>query len=133
MYTFVMVVLSTTLLSSCGESVEDYPENNKISNTVINGNWRVELFMTSSQNRTSELANYTFAFSPNGTVTATNSSMVETGSWSSNDYTNRLYLNFNVGSALHNISNEWYVNSSEYNVLNCTINNTEQVLHIALK
>lgn len=57
----------------------------KVEKAIVEGNWKVASFSEDGVDETYYFAGYTFTFSDNGTVTATNGSTTISGTWSVTD------------------------------------------------
>ncbi len=78
---FALIALSC--LNSC-KKVETTSENSLqeiIQTEVKDGNWKISLYSTSGENRTSVFADYSFVFGADGNLTATSSTESLIGTW----------------------------------------------------
>jgi hypothetical protein len=133
-FSLLFIMSATTILTSCNGSVEDYPNDVNLSELVTKGNWKIDLFVGGNQNQTNDFVNYNFTFSKNGIVTATNNGVTENGTWNTNGFTNRLFIQFNnVNSVLNKISDDWMVNSQEEKAVSCSndLQSNPNILKIA--
>lgn len=97
------------LFSSCGAE-EDVANPNTVTDIVTTGKWKVNTYIESNQDHTSDFAGYTLSFSRNGTVTAVKGVETYTGSWSEDKILHRITFNFsNPTPELDRINNQWGV------------------------
>lgn len=97
------------LFSSCGAE-EDVANPNTVTDIVTTGKWKVNTYIESNQDHTSDFAGYTLSFSRNGTVTAVKGVEAYTGSWSEDKILHRITFNFsNPTPELDRINNQWGV------------------------
>jgi hypothetical protein len=89
---FAMLLTLSLLASACSSDDDGDSGSNSntqqiiaIENTVESGNWRVTYFFDTDSDETSDFNGYSFTFSANGTLTATNGTNTYTGSWSVTD------------------------------------------------
>lgn len=106
-YSFLLM-LSFSLISSTCSSDDDGGNNDnsqeiiQIENTAESGDWIISSYIDSGQDETNDFNGYTFTFSANGTLTATNGTTTYTGSWSvtdsnsSDDSSNDDDIDFNI-------------------------------------
>lgn len=78
---------------------------------LTSGTWRVQLFINDSNDETSTWTDFIFAFSPNGTLTATRGALVITGNWFTDTDDGELELNIqlNSGNPYDEINEDWTV------------------------
>lgn len=92
-YLGVAILLSFSFMSSTCSSDDDGGSSSSsntqqiiaVENTVESGNWRITYFFDTDSDETSDFNGYSFTFSDNGTLTATNGTNTYTGSWSVTD------------------------------------------------
>ena len=84
-----LLMFSLCLLSmQCDE--DDAPIDNsleiaEIVATAQSDTWRITNYVDSGENETTDFAGYDFTFEASGTLTATNSAITKTGTWSVTD------------------------------------------------
>ena len=87
------VMLAITI--GCTNKSDDSVSPDNTSGTITQGTWKVEYFNDSGKDETYKFNGYTFTFGSNGTITATNGSLTETGHEDGNDDSQvKLYLTF---------------------------------------
>lgn len=89
-----------------------------ISEVVVQGTWKVSLFMDEGHDETYEFNGYTFVFNQNGSLIATKNSMNTNGNWESypHDGNTKFEIEFpgsGGNEALHYLEEDWIV--LEYN------------------
>ncbi len=92
------------------DEVNDISDSGVIT-TITNGTWKVTQYIYRGNDETSKFSGYTFVFSPGNTVTATNGSFTEQGTWAAgtDDSKVKLLLSFQVVGDFAEISNDWRV------------------------
>ncbi|MBL7923148.1 MAG: hypothetical protein JNL88_03020 [Bacteroidia bacterium] len=77
---------------------------------MTQGQWQVTHFSENGIDETTKFDGYVFRFSSNGTVTATRSATVVSGTWSTgnDDSQLKLVLNFSTGNFTE-ISDDWHI------------------------
>ncbi len=112
----VLICLSVIFsLASCsnGDNVNITPT--VVQNNVQTGGWRITSYIDSGKDETSHYNGYTFTFQTNGTLTATNGSITNSGTWnigdnnSSDDSVTSLHFNivFNAGTDFEKLTEDW--------------------------
>lgn len=89
----LIVMFSLSLLSgTCSSDDDDGPSTNdnsaqiqQIQTQAQSGTWRITSYIDSGQDETTDFTGYNFTFESNGTLTATNVTNNQTGSWSVTD------------------------------------------------
>lgn len=115
---FILSILLVSLLIGCNK---DKKAMKQIDKNIVEGTWRITSFIDSGDDETYEYSNYTFTFSDNGNVSATNDSSTISGSWNtsnsnSNDDSNsnlHFNLNFSVDNShpFDDLIDDWDVTS----------------------
>jgi len=89
---FAMLLSLSLMASACSSDDDGDSSSNSnaqqiiaVENTVESGNWRITYFFDTDSDETSDFNGYSFTFSDNGTLTATNGTNTYTGSWSVTD------------------------------------------------
>jgi len=102
------VVLTT---SSCSKDDDDNSPSAAVSTSLKSGTWRITSFSENGVDHTSDFSSFTFTFGNSGTVTAANSILTATGSWSTglDDSQHKLILDFNSGALFDEISEDWEI------------------------
>lgn len=100
--TKVVIIIATLLLFLACQS-DDSNDNttstdiNAVVAVVTNGTWKITYYYDSDKEETSNFSGYTFTFTSNGVLTATNGTLTHSGTWSiSNDDDNKSDLDFNI-------------------------------------
>ena len=109
---FIVVLVSFT---SCKK--DTIKPVNFDSNTVTAGTWRVSAFHESQEDHTANFSDYVFTFNTNGTLTATNSGNLTTGTWNFDDSSNEFQLQIGSSSPLIDISKGWIIMESSSTIL----------------
>lgn len=104
MKSLVALLLVAILFSSCKK------DKSGISNTIVEGSWKISLFEDSGNDETAHFSGYKFSFSENGNLQATNGGNVVSGGWSEgdDDSTNKLNIHFNA-SPFDDLTDDWHV------------------------
>lgn len=89
-YLFFLVMGSFSLMSTTCENDDDVVVNNaqviaEIVDIAENSTWRITSYIDSGQDETNDFSNYDFTFAAGGTVTASNGTNQEQGTWSVTD------------------------------------------------
>ncbi len=101
---FLVAIVSFT---SCTK--DDSTPVNFNSNAVTTGTWRITSFHENHDDHTLDFSNYLFTFDANGTLTATISGTVTTGTWDFDDSGNEFHLHIGSSSPLTDISKGWII------------------------
>lgn len=114
----ILSILVASVFFACNK---DKKAMKQIDKNIVEGTWRISSFIDSGDDETYEYSNYTFTFSDNGTVNATNGSSTISGSWntsnsSSNDDSSsdlHFNLNFSVDDShpFDDLIDDWDVTS----------------------
>jgi len=106
--TFILLVVTLFTFSSC--SKDEAPAT---SNVLLQGRWKISLYVENGTDKLSLFNGYQFVFTDNGVVTATQSgsSSSFTGSWSAKyeDKQNKLNLNFGSTAFFSELNEDWKV------------------------
>lgn len=85
-YFSLVMLLSITLFSACSTDDDSSSDNSQqiaqIQAVVESGTWRITNFNDSGQDETSDFTDYTFTFTAEGTLTASNGTTTLDGAWS---------------------------------------------------
>lgn len=124
-YSAFLIMISFSLMSStCSSDDDDITTDNsviinEVTGIAITDSWSVTSYIDSGQDETTDFTNYEFTFLSNGTVTASNGSNEEAGTWSvtdsnSNDDSSSdddvdFNINFNVptSSVFFDLNDDW--------------------------
>jgi hypothetical protein len=102
-------------------NVADYTANRTVTPLVTRGAWRVNLYMDANNNKTNDFAGYSFSFSNNGEVTATQNGTTVTGNWYEDNISNRIGIHFNTTDPILNtINDSWRITEVNDNMVNLT-------------
>jgi hypothetical protein len=102
-------------LGSCTTSSQSSYNNTttpaQVIQTVQSGAWKISYFFDSGKNETNNYNNYLFTFQSNGTLTASNGSNTENGTWSSSNDDSQTKLVILLGNTdpWNDISDDWHV------------------------
>lgn len=132
LFTLAIAVCTVTLFNSCsGAFSEDVPSNN-VDAIVTKGEWKINQFIQSNTDQSAQFANYTFTFVDSRTVTANQNGTIVTGTWASDNYANRIVLNFGNTPTLSKINQEWLINSQNEKAVTCINNDKPQTEMLGL-
>jgi|SRR5690606_59386 len=130
----LILLMSISLLSStCSHDDDDgFPNDNsgqiqQIENQAESGTWRITSFVDSGQDETSDFTGYNFLFGSNGTLTATNNNLTQTGSWSitdsnsnddsSDDIDFNIFFNVPESNVFEDLNDDWDIISYTDNMI----------------
>lgn len=99
------------LFASCSKSDTTAITTTQVSNTATSGTWKITYYFNSSLDKTSNYSGYTFTFSSNGTVSASNGILSIPGTWSVgvDDSKVKVFLTFTNPASFAQLSNDWEV------------------------
>ena len=110
---FIMLLIITTVaVSSCSKDDENLADPSQTQQNVQSGTWRVTLYNDSGENRTSNFNGYNFTFNSNGSVTASNGVITQTGTLSvyTDSGVTKFQLTFQtVSGPFEEISEDWRI------------------------
>lgn len=97
---------------SCGKN-----SPKKLEKNVVEGSWKISLFMEDGVSHTNDFTGFTFTFTDNGEVKAVNSGNTITGTWSvddnysGDDSSSDLHFNlqFPVTLGFDDLNDDWHV------------------------
>ena len=103
------------LLLSCTNGDSSDTTQTVIQNNVQSGGWKITSFIDSGNDETQHFTGYTFTFSANGTLTASNGQQTHSGSWhisdsnSGDDSPDDLDFNilFNLTNNFEDLNEDW--------------------------
>jgi len=112
---FYALALVVTLASCQNSSDPVVPTQTVIQNNVQGDTWKITLYIDSGKDETSHFTGYSFTFATNGTITATNGSSSQTGTWSVNDSNSNddsidnldFNISFSLGNDFDSLSEDW--------------------------
>ena len=109
--TILTLLVMLAMMIGCTNKNDDSVTPDNTSGTINQGSWKVTYFNDSGKDETNKFNGYTFTFADNGTITATNGSITETGTWSTgnDDSQVKLYITFTGMSPFDEISDDWHV------------------------
>ncbi|MDQ2794021.1 MAG: hypothetical protein M3Y12_08440 [Bacteroidota bacterium] len=104
------------------------------------GTWIVTFYMQATEDKTSQLAGYRFAFAANGQATASHSSSTDPGSWTwgGNSYygtpadSKTVVFTFGNQRPLDRISKSWIIASADDKVIKLDSSNPAEQEHLTL-
>lgn len=82
-----------------------------VSKIVIHGDWKISSYKMNGIDRTADYSDYTFSFDRNNQLKVSSNDGTVEGTWykSASDYQQKLLLDFNAGTKLDSLVNDWYV------------------------
>ena len=109
--TILTLLVMLAMMIGCTNKNDDSVTPDNTSGTINQGSWKVTYFNDSGKDETNKFNGYTFTFADNGTITATNGSITEIGTWSTgnDDSQVKLYITFTGMSPFDEISDDWHV------------------------
>jgi len=109
---FLLFALKATAIlyfAAC-TSIDNYTTGKSAAPIVTKGVWKVDLFNDSQNDRTGDLAGYTFTFNSSGSLTATKDGVDTNGNWFEDDIANRITINLEATDpALSKINGHWSI------------------------
>lgn len=88
-FKILIIALSLSVMSTqCSSDDDDGTQNDnsvqiaELTSISIDGTWRVQSYMDSGQDETSDFNGYSFIFNSSGDITATSQTATRTGTWS---------------------------------------------------
>ncbi|MBC7937844.1 MAG: hypothetical protein H7Y86_21055 [Rhizobacter sp.] len=110
---FIVAGLLLVHISSC--SKDDDNNNGGASEAVAtslqSGTWRVTSYVDNGTDETSDFSSFSFTFVNSGTVAASNTLSIATGTWDTgvDDSKHKLLLAFNNSALFDEISEDWEI------------------------
>lgn len=122
---WLLIPVFGIVLTSCSAE-EDIANPNTVTDIVTTGKWKVNTYIESNQDHTTDFAGYSLSFDRNGTVTATIGGTTYTGSWAEDKVLRRITFNFaNPSPELERINNNpWGVADVKAALVNLSNNDT---------
>jgi len=112
---FLAIMITAIAVTSCKKEDNSSSSNNStsdISGIITSGSWRVSYYHESGNDHTTNFDGYTFTFSSNGNMTATNSSGTTNGTWDIDDSNaNEFHMSIGSTTPLTDINNGWLITS----------------------
>ncbi len=110
---FFLLLAGTFILTACSK---DDDNNNSgasaaVATSLKSGNWRITSFVENGTDRTTNFSSFTFTFGNSGAVTAVNSVLTATGTWTTgtDDSKHKLVLAFSSPALFDEISEDWEI------------------------
>ena len=115
-FAYLLVVISTSLFTSCTRDNIDYGSTTK--ETITKSQWSVDYFFA-GQDVTAQFSNYKINFVGNGTVTANDGTTSITGTWNMiTDMNRNDVLRINISeNLLQGLNNQWTVKQTSDDVI----------------
>ena len=117
--TLLLALSALFTMNSCSNSTDDSADLTPtvIQNNVQTGDWKITSYIDSGKDETNHFSGYFFSFNSNGTISATNNSVTNAGTWSltdsnSNDDTPGILdftILFNLGNDFDSLSEDWQI------------------------
>lgn len=117
--TLLLALSALFTMNSCSNSTDDSADLTPtvIQNNVQTGDWKITSYIDSGKDETNHFSGYFFTFNSNGTISATNGSVTNAGTWSltdsnSNDDTPGVVdftILFNLGNDFDSLSEDWQI------------------------
>ncbi len=105
-----LMVSGAMLITSCTKDniLDDTPQ--EVTNTVTEGTWSISYYWD-DKDETSHFNGYDFTFASNGTLSATNSSQMCSGTWSTgtDDSQLKLHISFMTPADFEELSDDWHI------------------------
>jgi hypothetical protein len=106
---FFPALAFTFLMSSCGNE-PDVVAPRSVSDIMVRGKWKVDLYMDANQDQTNDFAGYSFTFQQNGVVQATGNGNSFTGSWTEDLVLHTVTIQIsNSNAVLQRINDQWAI------------------------
>ena len=105
---YLLVIISTSLFTSCTRDSIDYPGSTK--QVITAASWSIDYYFA-GQDKTAQFNNYKFNFAPTGTMTADDGTNSFNGNWSVvTDVNRKDVLRINLAEThLQDLNNQWTV------------------------
>ncbi len=123
----MIVLLSMSLMSSTCSNDDDSSFDDDGGSSIVQleasitvGTWQVADFVEDGNDQTFHFSGYSFSFTTNGNVTATNGDTTMNGTWvtGTDDSTPKFILNFNVSDGpFEEISEDWRIENTSSTVI----------------
>ncbi len=89
-------------------SIEKIGVSKSITRQVAKGSWKVNCFSNTTTDNTCNFKDYTFAFNPNGNLTAIKNGVTYAGSWIEDNVEQKITISFTGSNAvLAGLNNHW--------------------------
>ena len=108
---YLLVIISTSLFTSCSRESIDYPGSTK--QVITGSSWTIDYYFA-GQDKTAQFNNYKFNFVATGTMTADDGTNSFNGNWSVvTDVNRKDVLRINLTEAhLQDLNNQWTVDAN---------------------
>lgn len=107
----LIILLAVVIFASCNSDDDNVRLDEPSAITIIlpEGQWKIAKFIDDDEDKTAQFTSFIFNFETNGTVTAQNDILTESGLWFYDNDKNdpELDIRFNDGSLLNEISDDW--------------------------
>lgn len=101
---------SVILYFAACTGIDKYTTAVSATSHVIKGAWKVNLFTQAKNDRTPELAGYTFTFEADGKIIASKNGAQITGNWAEDDILKRITINLGTKDpALTKLNDYWNI------------------------
>jgi hypothetical protein len=112
--TTLLVALKCSLIlyfAAC-TGINKYTNTVSVTPHIINGTWKVNLFIESQNDKTIALNGYTLKFEPTGKLIAAKGAERITGNWAEDEISKKLTINFKTNDvALAKLSDYWTISN----------------------
>ena len=97
--------------TSCSKDDDNGGNSAAVATSLKSGTWHISSYSDNGVNETDNFSSFTFTFGTSGTVTATNSLLTATGSWSTgfDDSKDKLDLDFPAPPLFEELSEDWEI------------------------
>ena len=108
----ILLIASITFMG-CSKDDDNPDTTAQTGQYLTQGSWVVEYFFDQTD-ETSDFANYTFTFHPDGNVSVSSGTSSSGGNWQviSNDEKRKLVINIMTNTVLQQLNNDWLITSS---------------------
>ena len=105
----ILTILFITMVGCTNKDNDTATPNN--GDQMTQGSWKVSYYSDSGKDETAMFNGYTFVFESSGSITATNGSASQTGSWSTgtDDSQSKLFLTFGNVSPFDELTDDWHI------------------------
>lgn len=107
----LLIIIALFAFSACNKD----KTQDEIKSNIESGSWKITKFIDSGNDETSYFAGYVFTFDGSGTLTATDGTSTESGSWGINDSNSSddsqddldLVIYFNATNNFEELNDDW--------------------------
>ncbi len=114
----ILILLTAVLIASCNSDDDSGNVNTNefenIKTTLIQGTWKISILIDGDSDHTSDFEDFVFTFNVDGTVTAQNDILTESGTWAydnSSSSDEELILQFSEDAPFDEINDDWDIAS----------------------